>query len=110
MVQEKEIEKCRKHTKTSDKWNQEENHSKNKRIEVRAMDTKQKILALMDEVLQVPEGTVTEETTMEDLEQWDSLAHVMLIGELESRLGISIPLEEAIEITTAREILEKAGV
>lgn len=53
---------------------------------------------------------MTEETTMEDLEQWDSLAHVMLIGELESRLGISIPLEEAIEITTAREILEKAGV
>lgn len=73
------------------------------------MDTKQKILALMDEVFQVPEGTVTEETTMEDLEQWDSLAHVMLIGELESRLGF-IPLEEAIEITTAREILEKAGV
>ena len=70
---------------------------------------KEKILALMEEVLQVPEGMVTEDTTMDDLEEWDSLAHVMLIGELESRLGIEIPLEEAVEITSVKEILEKAG-
>ncbi len=70
---------------------------------------KEKIIALMEEVLNVPAGTVTEETTMNDLEQWDSLAHVMLIGELETRLGISIPLDEAVEIVSVREILEKAG-
>ncbi len=69
---------------------------------------KEKILALMDEVFQVAPGTVTEETRMEDLEQWDSLNHVMLIGELEGRLGIVIPLEEAMEITTVKEILQKA--
>lgn len=71
---------------------------------------KEKILALMEEVLQVPQGTVTEETVMEDLEEWDSLAHVMLIGELETRFGIVIALDEAVEITSVREILEKAGV
>lgn len=71
---------------------------------------KQKILELMDEVLQVPSGTVTEHTRMEDLEQWDSLAHVMIIGELEEKLGIAIPLDEAVEITSVQEILEKAGV
>ena len=70
---------------------------------------KEKIIALMEEVLNVPAGTVTEETTMNDLEQWDSLAHVMLIGELETRLGISSPLDEAVEIVSVREILEKAG-
>lgn len=70
---------------------------------------KEKILKLMDEVFQVPAGTVTENTRMEDLEQWDSLAHVMLIGELEDKLGISIPLDEAVEITSVQEILEKAG-
>lgn len=71
---------------------------------------KEKIIALMEEVLQVPEGMVTEDTKMEDLEEWDSLAHVMLIGELEEKLGIEIPLDEAVEITSVREILEKAGV
>lgn len=71
---------------------------------------KEKILALMTEIMQVPEGTITEETRMEDLEEWDSLAHVMLIGELETQLGISIPLDEAVEISSVKELFEKAGV
>ena len=70
----------------------------------------ERIIALMEEVFQVPEGMVTVDTTMDDLEEWDSLAHVMLIGELEEKLGIEIDLDEAAEITTVREILEKAGV
>ena len=71
---------------------------------------KEKIITLMEEIFQVPAGTVTEETKASDLEQWDSLAHVMLIGELESQLGISIPLDEAVEITSVAEIFEKAGI
>lgn len=71
---------------------------------------KEKIIALMEEIFQVPAGTVTEKTKASDLEQWDSLAHVMMIGELESRLGISIPLDEAVEITSVAEIFEKAGI
>ena len=70
---------------------------------------KEKIIESIEEVLQVPAGTVTEDTVMEDLEEWDSLAHVMIIGQLEE-LGISIDLEEAVEITSVKEILEKAGV
>ena len=50
---------------------------------------KEKIIELIEEVLQVPAGTVTEDTVMEDLEEWDSLAHVMIIGQLEG-LGVSI--------------------
>lgn len=71
---------------------------------------REQIIALMEEIFQVPQGTVTAETKASELEQWDSLAHVMLIGELESRLGISIPLDEAVEITSVEEIFEKAGI
>lgn len=71
---------------------------------------KNKILALMAEVLQVSEDRLEEDTRMDDLEEWDSLAHVMLIGELETQLGISIPLEEAVEITNVKELLELCGV
>lgn len=70
---------------------------------------KEKIIALMEEVLKVPEGVISEDTRMEDLEEWDSLAHVMLIGELEERLGVEIPLDEAVEITSVKELLELAG-
>lgn len=68
---------------------------------------KEKIIAMITEILQVPEGTVTENTLMEDLEEWDSVAQVMIIGELESRLGISVPLDEAMEMTGVGDILAR---
>lgn len=71
---------------------------------------KEKIIALITEILQVPMGTVTETTLIEDLEEWDSLAQVLIVGELESRLGIVIPLDEAVEITGVADILAKAGL
>ncbi len=70
---------------------------------------KEKIISLVEEILKVSAGTITETTKMEDVEQWDSLAQVMIIGELEERFGISIPLEEAVEITSMKELLEKSG-
>ncbi len=70
---------------------------------------KEKVIALIEEILKVPAGTITEETMIEDVEQWDSLAHVMIIGELEEKLGISIPLEDAVEITSMKELLEACG-
>lgn len=71
---------------------------------------KREIIKLMSEILQVSEDMITEETRMDDLEEWDSLTHVMLIGELETQLGISIPLDEAVEITGVKELLELCGV
>lgn len=68
----------------------------------------EKIIALIEGILQVPAGTITASTKFEDVEQWDSLAHVMIIGELEEKLGISIPLEEAIELTNMEELLSAA--
>ncbi|WP_276947940.1 acyl carrier protein [Acetatifactor muris] len=68
---------------------------------------KREIIALIEEALNVPAGTITEDTMIADVEEWDSLAHVMIIGELEERLGISVPLEEAVELTGVRELLEK---
>ena len=71
---------------------------------------REKIIALIEKTLNLNEGTLGEETRIEDVDGWDSLAHVLIIGDLESSLGISIPLDEAIEITTVGELFEKAGV
>lgn len=70
---------------------------------------KEKIIALIETALELPAGSITEDTKIEDVEEWDSLAHVMIIGELEEKLGIVLPLEEAIELTGMRELLEKCG-
>ena len=68
----------------------------------------EKIIKLIEEILQVPAGTVTKDTVIADVEKWDSLAHVMIIGALEEKLSVSIPLDEAVELTSVAEILEKA--
>ncbi|MBE5864695.1 MAG: acyl carrier protein [Lachnospiraceae bacterium] len=73
------------------------------------MTGQEEIIALIEELLKVPAGTITVDTQIADVEEWDSLAHVMIIGELESALGISIPLDDAIELTCVKELLEKAG-
>lgn len=70
----------------------------------------EKIIALIEEILKVPAGTITPDTRIEDVEEWDSLAHVMIIGELEEKLGVAIPLDEAIELTDMKGLLEKAGI
>lgn len=71
---------------------------------------KEKIFALIENTLELEAGTINENTMIEDVKGWDSLAHVLIIGALESELGISIPLEEAVELTSVAELLKKAGL
>ncbi len=71
---------------------------------------KEKIIALIENQLGLEAGSIKETDMIEDIRGWDSLAHVLIIGELESQFGISIPLEEAIEIVTVEDLLAKAGV
>ncbi len=73
------------------------------------IELQEKIIALIGELLKLPAGTITVDTQIADVEEWDSLAHVMIIGELEERLGVSIPLDDAVELTSMRELLGKAG-
>ena len=73
------------------------------------MELQHKIIALVEEYLKLPAGSITPDTQIADVDEWDSLAHVMIIGELEQRLGVTIPLDDAIEISSMGELLEKAG-
>lgn len=87
-----------------------ENSERNrKEIDMADLTLQKKILDLIEELLKVPAGTVTADTQIADVEEWDSLMHVMIIGELESRLEVAIPLDDAIELTSVRELLDKAG-
>lgn len=71
---------------------------------------KEKIIKVIEDVLMLPSGSITESTKVEDIAEWDSLAHVMIIGELEQQLGIYISLEDAIQISGVDEIFKKAGI
>ena len=71
---------------------------------------KQQITDLLAELLNVPADTITEDTKASDIESWDSLNHVLIIGALEERLGIVIPLDDAAEITSVKELFDACQV
>ena len=71
---------------------------------------KEKIIALIEAALEVPSGTITEDTMIAEVEEWDSLAHVMIIGALEEKRGLSIPVEEAVDLSGVWVLLEKCGL
>ncbi len=53
------------------------------------MDTiKQEIIEIFEDVMDLDESGITETTTAEDIEEWDSLSHVRLIVAIERHYGI----------------------
>jgi acyl carrier protein len=57
-------------------------------------DIKQKIKQVMSAVFEVPVETITENSSGDSIETWDSLRHLNLILALEEEFGVSIPDEE----------------
>lgn len=44
------------------------------------------------------------DTSPEDIERWDSLQHVALIAALETKFGISLSMDEMMEIASVADI------
>ena len=67
---------------------------------------KEQIFEIIANVLGMDIKDVTEDLSMENTEKWDSLAHLMIVGEIEEKLKINIPLEKVIEISTIQDLLD----
>ncbi len=68
---------------------------------------KDKLKQILSSTLNVPEEQIREESSVENMEAWDSLAHLNIILSLEQSFGISITPEEAIEMTSLRSMRKK---
>jgi acyl carrier protein len=53
-----------------------------------------KLTGIFRNVFNTPDLVVTDELTANDVANWDSLSHMILIGEVEKSLGISFKLKE----------------
>lgn len=58
----------------------------------------------MAAVLGVGLESITDETSMDNVQGWDSIKHMNLVLALEEEFGISIPDEDAANITSYRLI------
>lgn len=57
------------------------------------MNQEEKLLQIFAEVLDVEIDNISLETTRDDLEEWDSLAMVELVGEIEDKFSCNIPFD-----------------
>jgi len=65
-----------------------------------------KVRATMADVLGLPFDAVGFDASIENLEEWDSMAHLNIILSLEKDFGISISANDAIAIVSLSEICD----
>lgn len=68
----------------------------------------EKIIQIVAEILNMDAAMLNENTKIEEVEKWDSLAHVMIIEAIENKLGKSIPIDKAMDIASMKELIEAA--
>lgn len=72
------------------------------------MTTERKI-ELLEEMMELDEGTLTPETDLEDIEEWDSMAKLSLIVLVDDECGKSLTGQEIKGFTTVQDILDYMG-
>ena len=64
----------------------------------------EKIKKVLAEVFQIRENEILDDSSMQTIDQWDSLTHMIMIMELENVFELKFESEEIIEMTTIKKI------
>lgn len=68
--------------------------------------TLQEKIEFLEEIMDVEEGTLTEETLLEDVEEWDSLSTLSLTVEMKRNYNLKLTSEMIKNFVTVRDICE----
>lgn len=69
------------------------------------MDIKKKF-ALLEEVMDLEEGMLTEETVLDDLAEWDSMSKLSFIVMMEDEFGKKVNAEQVRNFKTVQDMLD----
>ena len=72
----------------------------------------EKLYEIVANVFNVDVSKINDETSPENLEQWDSFNFYVLLDEIENKFGITFNLDETLEIKKIgdfKQLLEKNG-
>jgi acyl carrier protein len=72
-----------------------------------------KLKTILAKVLLIDESKISDETSRKTVKEWDSMAHLMLVSELESTFEIIMDDNDIINIQTVADIkktLQKLGI
>ena len=71
-----------------------------------------KLFNCFSKALGIPASTVNDDLAYQSIRQWDSIAHMALVAELESSFNVMFDTDDIVAMSTvkkAREILGKYG-
>ncbi|MDC7807949.1 acyl carrier protein [Luteimonas sp BLCC-B24] len=71
-----------------------------------------RVTAVFARVLGIDAAQVTDDLRYNSIPQWDSIAHMSVVGALEEAFGVMIDMDDVIDMSSvgkAREILRKHG-
>lgn len=63
------------------------------------------VLALMVAELDLDQGEIGPDSTIDDVDNWDSLGHLRVCMALEARYGVTIPMDQVGELRSVPAIL-----
>ena len=77
------------------------------------MTNKEKLIKTFCDALGVDKSVITDEREYNSISQWDSVAHMVLIGKLEQVFDVMLDTDDIINMSTpkkAQEIIARHGV
>ena len=72
------------------------------------MKTNEFILGLAEEL--ELETTLENTTNLKDLDEWDSMAAMVLIGYVSNEFGVTLNADDLKDITTVDSLMERIGI
>jgi acyl carrier protein len=65
-----------------------------------------RVKRMVADVLNVPPGQVTRETSPQTVDNWDSVQHLNLVLAMESEFGVSVPPEDIDKLRSVGDIMD----
>ena len=64
------------------------------------------VLEIMTQLFALPPGTLTAQSSMESVEQWDSLQHINVIVDIEQHFNITMAPDEVMQLHSVQAIVD----
>lgn len=77
------------------------------------LNAEQELKKIMAELFDIKEDRIAHESSMDNIEKWDSLKHINLIIAIEEQFGIAVSADDIVEMTSfakIRHILRGEGI
>lgn len=70
------------------------------------MSAQQTIINIIKKVLNKNQTIIDHNTTPADINNWDSLHHVLILNEIEKTFGIKFELDEMLNMNSVKDIIQ----